>query len=307
MPTILFSHPACARHRPPTGHPERPERLAAVLAGLAGLDLDRREAPEAAAADLRLIHPQEHLDRLAAAEPAQGEVALDPDSWLSPGSLAAARRAAGGALAAVAAVMGGQAPTAFVATRPPGHHALAARAMGFCLFANLALAARAALDRHGAARVAVVDFDVHHGNGTEALLEGDPRVLIASAHQWPFWPGTGAADHEGPHGTVVNLPLPAGTDGRAFRRAVERRLLPRLDAHRPELILVSAGFDADGRDPLGGLDLGPADFGWITREIRAVAKTHGRGRVVSVLEGGYDLAALAEGAAAHVAALEGDG
>jgi acetoin utilization deacetylase AcuC-like enzyme len=192
---------------------------------------------------------------------------------------------------------------AFAAMRPPGHHALAARPMGFCLFGNVALAARRALDRHGAERVAIVDFDVHHGNGTEALVEGDPRILFVSTHQFPFWPGSGEASHQGPHGTVLNVPLRAGTGGPAFRRIVTEAVLPRLEAHRPDLLLISAGFDAHRDDPVGGLALETEDFGWITRELVAVAERHAKGRVASVLEGGYDLDALRDGVRAHVAAL----
>jgi acetoin utilization deacetylase AcuC-like enzyme len=303
MSILVLSHPAAARHRPPEGHPERPGRHAAVLAAVEALGLAVAEAPEAGDDDLSPCHPRAWLETLAAAEPERGQVALDPDTWLSPGSIEAARRSAGGALAAVDAVMGGQARAGFVAMRPPGHHALAARAMGFCLFGNAALAAKRALDRHGAGRVAIVDFDVHHGNGTEALVEEDPRILFCSTHQSPFWPGTGAASHEGPHGTVVNVPLPAGTDGAAFRAAVAARVLPRVAAHRPDLILVSAGFDAHRDDPLGGLALGTEDFGWITGELRALAEDHAGGRVVSCLEGGYDLDALRDGVRAHLEAL----
>jgi acetoin utilization deacetylase AcuC-like enzyme len=303
MSMLVFTHPDGARHRPPQGHPERPERLAAVLRGLG--DRSLREAREAADADLLACHPQGYLDALARVAPERGEVALDPDTWLSPGSLRAARLGAGAALEAVDAVMGGEAARAFVATRPPGHHAGAATPMGFCLLGNVALAARRALDRHGAERVAIVDFDVHHGNGTEALVEDDPRILFCSTHQWPFWPGTGAASHEGPHGTVVNVPLRAGTGGAAFREAVSARVLPRVRAHAPDLVLLSAGFDADGRDPLGGLSLGPQDFRWITAALCDEAERSAGGRVVSVLEGGYDLSALTEGVEAHAAALEG--
>lgn len=303
MSLLVLSHPAASRHRPPAGHPERPERQAAALAAVTALGLPVAEAPEAGDADLAPCHPQAWIEALTAAEPAQGAVALDPDTWLSPGSLEAARRAAGGALAAVDAVMGGRTRAAFVAMRPPGHHALATQAMGFCLFANIALAAKAALDRHGAGRVAIVDFDVHHGNGTEALVEDDPRILFCSTHQFPFWPGTGAASHEGPHGTVVNVPLRAGTDGAGFRAAVAERILPRVAAHRPDLILISAGFDAHRDDPLGGLRLETSDFAWITGELRLLADRHAQGRVVSCLEGGYDLDALREGVRAHLEAL----
>ena len=303
---VLLTHPDCARHRPPEGHPERPDRYAAAMAGLKGLDLRREEAREATDEELNALHPQPYLDALARAEPTGGEVAIDADTWLSPGSLRAARLAAGAALRAVDAVMGGEHRTAFVAMRPPGHHALASTPMGFCLFGNVALAARRAIDRHGAERVAIVDFDVHHGNGTEALVEDDPRILFVSSHQFPFWPGSGAASHTGPHGTVLNLPLRAGTAGAEFRRIVADHVLPRVDAHRPDLLLISAGFDAHRDDPLGGLALETEDFGWITTELCALAERHCSGRVASVLEGGYDLDALRDGVRAHVKALGGD-
>ena len=302
---VLLTHPDCARHAPPQGHPERPERLAAALAGLGGLPLTREDLAEATDEDLSVLHPQAYLDALARRAPSQGQVALDPDTWLSPGSLRAARLGAGGALRAVDLVMGGEAQKAFVASRPPGHHALASTPMGFCLFGNVALAARRAIDRHGAERVAIVDFDVHHGNGTQALVEEDPRILFVSTHQSPFWPGTGEAQDEGPHGTVLNLPLRAGTAGAAYRRLLTDRILPRLDAHRPDLLLISAGFAAHEDDPLGGLALTAEDFGWITSRLCEVAERHASGRVASVLEGGYDLDALGDSVAAHVAALGG--
>jgi acetoin utilization deacetylase AcuC-like enzyme len=303
MTVAVLTHAHAARHRPPEGHPERPDRYAAALRGTQGLDVAWVEPAEAGDAELRALHPQAYLDALARAEPPEGgeEVALDADTWLSPGSLRAARLGAGAALRAVDLVMEGTHSAAFALMRPPGHHALAARPMGFCLFGNVALAARRALDRHGAGRVAIVDFDVHHGNGTEALVEEDGRILFCSTHQAPFYPGTGDASHEGPHGTVVNVPLPAGTGSAAFRAAVEARTLPRVAAHAPDLVLISAGFDADARDPLGGLRLGPADFAWITERLVGLAG----GRVASVLEGGYDLDALAEGVAAHLGALGG--
>jgi acetoin utilization deacetylase AcuC-like enzyme len=207
----------------------------------------------------------------------------------------------------VEAVMGGEHQKAFVAMRPPGHHALASTPMGFCLFGNVALAARRAIDRHGAERVAIIDFDVHHGNGTEALVEDDSRILFISSHQFPFWPGSGAASYTGPHGTVLNLPLRASTGSAEFRRIVADHVLPRVEAHRPDLLLISAGFDAHRNDPLGGTALETDDFGWITAELCALAERHCSSRVVSGLEGGYDLDALRDGVAAHVAALGGAG
>ncbi|MBP1806397.1 histone deacetylase family protein [Rubellimicrobium aerolatum] len=304
---LLLTHPDCARHRPPKGHPERPERHAAALAGLATLPLTREEATEATDADLLPLHPQAYLDALRSKEPREGETPLDADTWLSPGSVRAARLAAGAALRATDRVMTGAHRTAFAATRPPGHHALARTPMGFCLFGNVALAARRAIDHHGASRVAIVDFDVHHGNGTQALVEDDPRILFVSTHQSPLWPGTGEATDTGPHGSVLNLLLFAGTDGAAYDRVLTDIILPRLDAHRPDLLLISAGFDAHADDPLGGLRLIAADFGRITSRLRDVADRYAGGRVASVLEGGYDLAALRDSVAAHVKALGGQG
>jgi acetoin utilization deacetylase AcuC-like enzyme len=202
-------------------------------------------------------------------------------------------------------VMGGEAQKAFVASRPPGHHALASTPMGFCLFGNMALAARRAIDRHGAERIAIVDFDVHHGNGTQALVEEDPRILFVSTHQSPFWPGTGEASDAGSHGTVLNLPLRAGTTGATYRKLLTDTILPRLDAHRPDLLLISAGFDAHEDDPLGGLSLTTRDFGWITSRLCEEAERLCAGRVASVLEGGYDLGALRDSVAAHLMALGG--
>ncbi len=300
---VILTHSACAHHVPPRGHPERPERL---LAALSGLDAyPHEEAREATDEELAVLHPQSYLDALAREAPEAGEVALDPDTWLSPGTLRAARLGAGAALRAVDLAMTGT--RAFAATRPPGHHALASTPMGFCLFGNVALAARRAIDHHDCERVAIVDFDVHHGNGTEALIEHDPRILFVSTHQFPFWPGTGEASHTGPHGTVHNVPPREGTGSAAFRQVVAERVLPRVDAHRPDLLLISAGFDAHKDDPLGGLALETDDFAWITTALCEVADRHANGRVASVLEGGYDLGALRDGVAAHVAALGGQG
>jgi acetoin utilization deacetylase AcuC-like enzyme len=304
--TALFSHPDCLRHRPPPGHPERPERLRAVLSALdapAFAALDRREAPLATEADIALVHAPGHFAAIAAAEPGAGAVALDADTWMSPGSLTAARRAAGAAVAAVDLVLDGGAANAFCAVRPPGHHAEGALPMGFCLFGTVAIAARHALDRRGLSRVAVVDFDVHHGNGTQALLWDEARVRFVSSQQMPLWPGTGGPDERGAHAQVMNLPLPPGAGGPAFRAAWEREALPWLDAFAPELVLVSAGFDAHRADPLAGLELVEEDFAWITARLCDLADAHAAGRVVSCLEGGYDLEALAASAAAHVAVL----
>jgi acetoin utilization deacetylase AcuC-like enzyme len=307
MATALFSHPAHAAHVTPTGHPERVDRYGAVTDALAGLDLQRHDCPPADMADILRCHPARYADALQAAAPAAGFVQLDADTWMSPGTWDAASRAVGGVCLAVDAVMGGQAANAFAAVRPPGHHAEAETPMGFCLFGNVAIGAKRALDHHGAARVAVVDFDVHHGNGTQALLWDDPRALFFSSHQMPLWPGTGAPGERGAHGQIVNLPLPPGSDGAHMRRVYEAQVFPRLRDWKPDLILISAGFDAHADDPLAGLDWQAGDFAWLTERLCGLAADLCGGRVVSALEGGYDLAALRASVAAHAAALEAAG
>lgn len=307
MKTALLTHPDSFLHEVPEGHPERPARLDAVLRALESMDLLRAEPAEATDEQILRAHPPEHLEALVAAAPDEGLVPVDPDTWLSPGSLRAALLAAGAAVQAVDMVIAGTATRIFCAMRPPGHHAEQARAMGFCLLGNVAIAAKHALEHHGLTRVAIVDFDVHHGNGTQALVEDDPRILYASSHQMPLYPGTGAPDDRGPHGTVVNVALPEGTDGAGFRVAVERDILPAVDIFAPELLFISAGFDAHLRDPLAGLALQAEDFAWITRALCGLADIHAGGRVVSVLEGGYDLRALGESAAAHMVELAGRG
>jgi acetoin utilization deacetylase AcuC-like enzyme len=303
MTTALITHPDCLKHETPAGHPEQVARLARVLAALEGKALTHVKAPLAAEDDLLRVHPKSYVDSIRAAAPSEGLVQIDADTWMSPGSLAAAHRAAGGAVRAVDMVLGGEAGNAFVATRPPGHHAERETAMGFCLFGNVALAAKHALDHHGLRRVAVVDFDVHHGNGTQDLLEDDARAFFVSSHQFPLWPGSGTADETGPHGTVMNLPIPPGTGSDEFRRLYEERVFPRIEAFTPDLILVSAGFDAHRADPLADLRLETADFTWITGRLCDLADSLCGGRLVSVMEGGYDLDALAESAAAHVDVL----
>ena len=307
MSTVLFTHPACLGHAPGPWHPERPERLVAVLAALEGeafAPLLREAAPEATRDQLALAHPPAYVDAILCLRPAAGEtIALDADTVMSEGSAAAALRAAGAAVAAVDAVMGGWARTAFAAVRPPGHHAEPGRPMGFCLFNNVAVAALWARARWGLRRVAVVDFDVHHGNGTQAIFGPDADLFYASSHQSPCYPGSGATTERGVAGNVVNAPLPPGTDGTAFRAAWSERILPALAAFGPELLLVSAGFDAHKADPLAELRLETADFAWITAALLEA----GGGRMVSVLEGGYDLGALAASAAAHVRVLMGTG
>lgn len=265
--------------------------------------LDRREAPEAARADLLRCHPENYVARVEAAIPAKGLRALDPDTHVSPGSLEPALRGAGGCCAAVDAVLAGEVGNAFVAMRPPGHHAETARPMGFCLFGNVSIGAVRALEHHGLGRVAALDFDVHHGNGTQDLLWNEGRALFCSSHQMPLFPGTGAASETGAHGNVVNVPLDPGTGSAEMRRAWDQDILPLVEEWEPELILISAGFDAHADDPLANLNWTTEDFGWITRRICEVAANTCGGRVVSTLEGGYDLQALAASVAAHVDVL----
>ncbi len=303
MTTLIFSHPACVEHDPGPYHPESPQRLRTVLAALEGLDgLDRREAPRAERAMIERVHDAAYVDRILAAAPSTGRVHLDPDTAMSPGSAEAALRAAGGACAAVDAVMAGEGHNAFCAMRPPGHHAERARAMGFCLFNNVAVAARHAQAAHGVERAAVIDFDVHHGNGTQAMFERDATLFYASTHQFPFYPGTGAANETGV-GNIVNAPLAAGSGGEAFRRAMSETVLPALEAFDPGFVFISAGFDAHAADPLAMLRLSESDYEWATAEIARIAARRCAGRLVSTLEGGYDLEALAASAAAHVRAL----
>ncbi len=305
MTTLLYTHEACLRHDPGPHHPESPARLQAILDTLAGGEfaaLGRREAPRAALADIARVHPRGFVERLLAAVPQSGHAAIDADTILSPGSGEAALRAAGAVAAAVDAVIAGEAKNAFCAVRPPGHHAEPLHAMGFCLLNNVAIGALNARAAHGLTRIAVVDFDVHHGNGTQAAFEADPGLLYASTHQMPLYPGTGAASERGV-GNIVNVPLAPMSGSREFRHAFATRILPALEQFRPELILVSAGFDAHRSDPLAQLMLVEADFGWVTERLLADAARHARGRLVSTLEGGYDLEALAASTAAHVARL----
>jgi acetoin utilization deacetylase AcuC-like enzyme len=306
MSTLFITHPACLEHLTPLGHPERPERLRAITHALEAekfQSLARVQAPRAALETIALCHPMDYITQLRDAAPTEGLVQLDADTAMSPGSFEAALRAAGGAVHAVDEVLAKKAANAFVATRPPGHHAETARPMGFCLFDNAAIAARHAQKRHGVARVAIVDFDVHHGNGSQEIFWTDKTVMYCSTHQMPLYPGSGAVGETGDYNTVVNAPLRPGDGGEAFRAAFENRVLPRLLDFRPELIVISAGFDAHMRDPLANLNLVEADFAWATQKIMDVADQCADGRVVSLLEGGYDLEALAYSAAAHVTAL----
>ena len=297
MTTALYMHEDCNAHVTPPGHPERVERLEAVAAALSQDrfdDLQRREAPLATRAEMLRCHPESYVAKIEAAIPAEGSRALDADTHVSPGSWKAALRAVGAAGAAVDAVISGDVSNAFCATRPPGHHAETEKPMGFCLFGNAAITAKRALDHHGLTRVAVVDFDVHHGNGTQNLLWSEARTLFVGSHQMPLWPGSGDSAETGAYGNVMNLPLRPGW---------ETHGLPALDAFAPELVVVSAGFDAHEDDPLAQLALREADFAWITEALCDLADTHAGGRIVSILEGGYDLKALAASTAAHVEVL----
>lgn len=295
---LLYSHSACLAHQPGPGHPESPDRLRAVLDALGAIGLVARDAPEASREQLAQVHTAEHVDRLFALA---GKTAqLDADTVMSAQSLAAALRAAGAVCAAIDELFGGTDQRAFCAVRPPGHHATADTAMGFCLFNNIAIGAAHAMAKHGLERIAIADFDVHHGNGSAAIFADDPRVLYLSSHQRPLYPETG---EPGRHGNAVNAGLAANSPPAAFRLAWRDRLLPVLEYFQPQLVLVSAGFDADRRDPLASLQLGADDYRWITAELCAIADRHSEGRLVSVLEGGYDLQALAEDSVAHVKAM----
>jgi acetoin utilization deacetylase AcuC-like enzyme len=306
MTTLLITHPACLEHRTPAGHPERPDRLRAIDRALEDerfQPLIRVQAPAADLETIALCHPMDYVTAIRDATPAHDLVQIDADTTLSPGSFEAAIRAVGGAVHAVDEVMSGKASNAFVAVRPPGHHTETARPMGFCLFNNAAIAARHAQRKHGAERAAVVDFDVHHGNGSQDIFWSDASVMYCSTHQMPLYPGTGALSERGEHDTVVNAPLRPGDGGNEFREAFETRLLPRLRDFKPDLLVISAGFDAHVRDPLANLNLVEADFAWATQQLMEIADSSAQGRVVSLLEGGYDLQALAGSAAAHVMAL----
>jgi acetoin utilization deacetylase AcuC-like enzyme len=306
LATALLTHPDCALHEMGEDHPECPQRLQAVMRALesAGLAAKLRivEAPAAERAHLERVHDPEHVDRVFDAAPQRGYAYLDPDTSMNPKSLSAALHAAGAVVRATDLVMSGEARNAFCAVRPPGHHATRARSMGFCMFNNVAVGAAHALEAHGLERVAVLDFDVHHGNGTEDAFHDDPRVMLCSTFQHPYYPYSGA-DTGNDH--IINVPLAAMTDGGGFRAAVERHWLPALEKHRPQLVFVSAGFDAHRDDPLAYLKLGDEDYRWVTEMLVDIAERHARGRVVSTLEGGYNTEALGRCVVEHVSVLVG--
>jgi acetoin utilization deacetylase AcuC-like enzyme len=306
MATAFITHPQCRKHDMGAYHPECPERLGAIedqlIASGIGQHLAHHQAPAALVSNIARVHPMEYISHIRSSAPASGTVHLDPDTAMNPHTWDAALRAAGAAVLAVDLVLNRQADNAFCSVRPPGHHATRNRAMGFCLFNNVAIAAKHALEQHGLERVAIVDFDVHHGNGTEDIFRDDARVLMVSTFQHPFYPYSGTED---PAPNMVNVPLPAGAGSQLFREAVTLQWLPALEAFRPQMVFFSAGFDAHVEDDMAMLRLVDADYAWVTREIKAVADKYAEGRIVSVLEGGYNLSALARGVVAHIRVLGG--
>ena len=300
MTTAFITHSDCLKHETPPGHPEQVARLKYILEATKDLDLLRIEAPLATQKNVLSVHPQSHIDLINASSPEDGTRPLDGDTHMSPGTISAAYRAAGGAVCAVDTVLSGKAKNAFVAVRPPGHHAETQVPMGFCLFGNIAIAAKHALDFHKLAKVVVVDFDVHHGNGTQDLLWNEPRALTITSHQMPLWPGTGRHEERGKYDNVLNLPLPPNSDGSYMQSMYREKVFPKIRSFRPDLILLSAGFDAHIDDPLAELKWEVDDFVWITREVCNLAMDCCSSRVVSILEGGYNLDALAACAKAHI-------
>ena len=301
--TALVTHEECLQHLTPPGHPEQVARLEYILEALKDINLLRVSAPMAADDDILRIHPREHINYLQEAVPENGFKSLDGDTHISSGSLTAAYRAAGGVLRAVDLVLSGEAKNAFVAVRPPGHHAETQTSMGFCLFGNIALGVKHALDFHGLKKVAVIDFDVHHGNGTQEILWEESRCLTFTSQQIPLWPGTGTEEEQGHYNNIVNIPLPPGSTGELMRQKYEALVFPVLQKFEPDLILISAGFDAHEADPLAELNWSTADFSWLTERLCKIAEECCEGRLVSTLEGGYDLKALADSVKAHVTKL----
>lgn len=301
--TALITHDDCLKHVTPDGHPEKAARLEHVLRALESLELQRVSAPLAAEDDVLRVHPASYLADLRRSLPINRLQQIDGDTWMSPGSIGAAFRAAGAVVKGVEMVLAGEVTNAFAAVRPPGHHAERDTAMGFCLLGNAAIAAKHALDHHGLARVAVVDFDVHHGNGTQDALWDEPRALFITSQQMPLWPGSGKPDEVGAHGNILNLPLAVDSGSAEMRSLWRDKAFPRLRSFAPELIIISAGFDAHKDDPLAQLNWGTDDFAWLTGELCALAQEVCQGRIVSTLEGGYDLTALSAAARAHVQEL----
>jgi acetoin utilization deacetylase AcuC-like enzyme len=303
MSTIIIQHDDCLRHDPGAKHPESTSRVKAVLAGMEDLrGLQHLPAPRATHAQIGRAHPAKFWADLEALEPPKGRIAIDPDTFLSNGSIDATLRASGGLCFAIDQILGDKANRAFCAVRPPGHHSEPEKAMGFCLLNHVAIGALHALENPDIKRVAIMDFDVHHGNGTQAIFENNPDVMFVSSHQHPCYPGTGEA-HETGCGNIVNLPLAAGDGGHAFRSTWNKRGLPAIDSFQPDLILISAGFDAHQRDPLAQMELQDADYRWITDAVCEIANDRCHGRIASILEGGYDLQALASASKAHVQGL----
>jgi acetoin utilization deacetylase AcuC-like enzyme len=307
--TLFLTHSSSLDHDTGPSHPERPDRIRAINAAMADPRFDaliREDAPWGESRVISRVHPASYVAAVEKAAPRQGRVALDHgDTMMSPGTWATIMHAVGGATHAVDCVMNGTHENAFVSVRPPGHHAEIATPMGFCFFNTAAIAARHAQKLHGAARVAIVDFDVHHGNGTQAIFWSDPSVLYASTHQMPLFPGSGAKDERGEHDQIVNAPLRAGDDGAVFRDAMETRVFPKLESFAPDMLIISAGFDAHHLDPLGSVKLVEADYAWVTERLMDIAAKNGGGRIVSLLEGGYDLEGLSKSVAAHVETLMG--
>ncbi len=306
MNTLLITHPCALEHDMGLGHPERPDRLRAIERALEAerfQSLHRDRARRGTKDEIVRVHPAAYFEAIEAAAPKTGLVQLDSDTTMNPGTWEATLHAAGGACQAVDEVMTGKAANAFVAMRPPGHHAETSTPMGFCFFNNVAVAARHAQKVHGAERVAIMDFDVHHGNGTQEIFWADKSVMYSSTHQMPLYPGTGSLNERGEHENIVNAPLRAGDGGDTFRDAMMSVVLTRIEEFHPDLILISAGFDAHRRDPLANLNLVEADFAWATEMLMAIASRKCGGRLVSLLEGGYDLQGLSQSAAAHVAKL----
>jgi acetoin utilization deacetylase AcuC-like enzyme len=306
--TLYLCHPSALNHQTPPGHPERPDRIRAIERTLEHerfASLHRDEAPMGTPEMALLAHPEAYVSAIAEVAPKEGMVAIDADTTMSPGTYEAVMRGVGGAVRAVDEVMTGKVKNAFSAMRPPGHHAERTRAMGFCFYNNAAIAARHAQKAHGAERAVIVDWDVHHGNGSQDIFWSDASVMYCSTHQMPLYPGTGAPSERGDHDTIVNAPMSPGDGSDLFREAFEAAILPRIADFGPDLIVISAGFDAHWRDPLANLNLTEADFGWATVKLMELAEKRCQGRIVSVLEGGYDLEGLSRSVAAHVTALMG--